>query len=121
MILYTHPILGEGLASLLAREQGIVVTCAPARDAESVMQALKVRPDAVIFEWNDVVGQVDLPTAAPGALLIDASMDEARGPVVVADASGPDDVLLALLNMRGTPRRKIAGAPPRAPTAGMRA
>lgn len=116
VILYTHPLLGEGLARLLALEQGIAVTCAPARDAEIVMHALKGRPDAVVFEWNDVVSQVDLPTAVPGAVLIDATMDASRGPMVVTDA-GSDDVLSTLRDMRGTPRRKIADTPPRAPTA----
>jgi DNA-binding NarL/FixJ family response regulator len=117
VILYTHPLLGEGLASLLAFEQGIAVTCAPAHDLESVMQALKVRPDAVIFEWNDVLCEIDLPRAVPDALLIDASMDDARGAVVVADACGDDDVLATLRNMRSAARRTITKSPLRAPTA----
>jgi DNA-binding NarL/FixJ family response regulator len=117
VILYTHPLLGEGLASLLAFEQGIAVTCAPAHDLESVIQALKVRPDAVIFEWNDVVCQVDLPTAVPGAVLIDATMDAARGSMVLDDGSGSDDVFSTLRNMRRSVRRRITDTPPKAPTA----
>jgi len=110
VILYTHPLLGEGLARLLAPERGIVVTCAPARDPDAVRQALAGRPDAVIFEWNDIVRQVDLPTVAPGAVLIDASMDAVAGPVVAADPPGPDDVLSTLRGIRHATRRTVDAA-----------
>lgn len=118
MILYTHPLLGEGLATLLAPEPGIVVTCAPARDPEAVRKALAGRPDAVIFEWNDIVRQADLPTTVPGAVLIDASMDLARGPAVTADPPGPDDVLSTLRGIRCTARRNVDGAVETAAVAG---
>lgn len=53
VILYLHPLLGEGLAKLLAAEPGVAVTAICADDAIGAAVALAARPDVVVEERGD--------------------------------------------------------------------
>jgi hypothetical protein len=53
VILYLHPLLGEGLARLLAAEPGIDVTAVREDDAAGAAVALAGRPDVVVEERGD--------------------------------------------------------------------
>ena len=50
VILYLHPLLGEGLAKLLLAEPGIAVTAIREDDAVGAAVALAGRPDVVVEE-----------------------------------------------------------------------
>jgi len=50
VILYLHPLLGEGLAKLVAAEPGIDVTAIREDDALGAAVALAGRPDVVVEE-----------------------------------------------------------------------
>jgi hypothetical protein len=50
VILYLHPLLGEGLAKLVAAEPGIDVTAIREDDAMGAAVALAGRPDVVVEE-----------------------------------------------------------------------
>ena len=50
VILYLHPLLGEGLARLLAAEPGIQVTAVREDDDTGAAMALAGRPDVVVEE-----------------------------------------------------------------------
>jgi hypothetical protein len=53
VILYLHPLLGEGLARLLAAEPGIDVTAVREDDVTGTAVALAGRPDVVVEERGD--------------------------------------------------------------------
>jgi hypothetical protein len=53
VILYLHPLLGEGLARLLAAEPGIDVTAVAEGDVTGATVALAGRPDVVVEERGD--------------------------------------------------------------------
>ena len=53
VILYLHPLLGEGLARLLAAEPGIDVTAVAEGDVTGAALALAERPDVVVEERGD--------------------------------------------------------------------
>jgi DNA-binding NarL/FixJ family response regulator len=53
VILYAHPILGEGLARLLGAEPGVAAVAMSEFDATSMASALASRPDVVIVESSD--------------------------------------------------------------------
>lgn len=55
VILYLHPLLGEGLAKLLAAEPGIDVTAVREDDVTGTAMALAGRPDVVVEERGDDV------------------------------------------------------------------
>jgi hypothetical protein len=77
MILYTHPLLGEGIARLLASEPGIDLEVIPVKsaDAELVQRTLALAPDVVIYERGNPDRAMEILRSAPGALLIDVGID----------------------------------------------
>lgn len=114
-ILCAHPLLGEGIAGLLAVEPGIDVISAPARDTEAAIGALAARPDVVIFEPSELLHEIDLPANAPHALLIDVSMGSGPRPAAAAKRAGPDEILRVLRRLRAagarTAERTVGHAP----------
>ena len=74
VILYTHPLFGEGIARLLAAEPGIDVTPVAASDVERAATSLALAPDVVIFERGDPDTATDILRFAPSALVIDVSL-----------------------------------------------
>lgn len=53
VILYLHPLLGEGLASLLSAELGVTVNAVERSDKPAVARALAGKPDLVVLEGAD--------------------------------------------------------------------
>ena len=75
VILYTHPLLGEGVAQLLNEQPGMRIDLVDVSDEPATEFALHDEPDVVILERNARVGAIDLLREAPGALLIDVGLD----------------------------------------------
>lgn len=53
VVLYAHPILGEGLALLLSSQPGVGAVAVDLRDAEARAAALSRQPDLVIVEETE--------------------------------------------------------------------
>jgi len=70
LVLYVHPLLGRGLAQLLAVEPGLRVRAVPT-DIGDVDEELAAEPDIVIFEDG-------------GALRLEELLERTRCSVVVA-------------------------------------
>ena len=102
VILYVHPILGEGLAKLLAAEPGIAACAIATGDATGISTALSERPDAVIVERR---AEAALPVVRGGAwepVLLFIDIEGATGPI---GAPRPDDlerVVRAVCDLRRT-------------------
>jgi DNA-binding NarL/FixJ family response regulator len=75
VVLYHHPLFGEGLARMLAAEPGLEVVPVRTVDIATAERSLEPSPDVVIFERGDPDRAVDLLRFAPDALVIDVSMD----------------------------------------------
>jgi hypothetical protein len=73
VLLYVHPLLGEGIAAYVTSETGVPVSAVSALDHEAVSAALAAHPRVVIFERAAGVDLADLTCQAPGAVLIDVS------------------------------------------------
>lgn len=110
VILYTHALLGEGVARILAGEPGLRVLLVPAREADAARGALARHPEVVIYERSEIFQEADLREIAPDALLIDMSMDAGRRPDIASVEAGPDEILRVLREMRGTDRTPKDGA-----------
>lgn len=89
VLLYVHPILGEGIAAYVTAETGVPVNAVSALDPAAVRTALAARPRVVIFERAAGVDLADLTCQAPGALLIDVSAAVTTGTPVPEQASAP--------------------------------
>jgi hypothetical protein len=86
VILYEHPLLGEGIARYVATRAGVPVTVAAARDIDGIRAALACDPSVVIFELGARLHDVDLARLAPHAELIDVSDAMANHPATSSDA-----------------------------------
>ncbi|HEY5249049.1 MAG TPA: hypothetical protein VIJ15_11450 [Dermatophilaceae bacterium] len=96
VILYEHALLGEGIANYLRAQVGIDATLGAADDPMAVRSALALGAEAVIFESNDPLGQFDLATLAPHAVLIDVSTVITRGSVITPCIAGLEQILQAV-------------------------
>lgn len=74
VILYTHPLLGEGLLGLLAAEPGVDVVAIRSDELDLVEQALERSPQVVIFERGDPDRAVGILELVPDALVIDVAI-----------------------------------------------
>lgn len=91
VILYLHPLLGEGLASLLSAEVGVTVTAVERSDEPAVERALSAEPDLVVLEGADSSRTSNAPMhRSPSAYF--TTMD-AHGRAVGPPLSDPEDVL----------------------------
>lgn len=96
VILYEHPLLGEGIAKYLRAQAGVEATVVSARDSQAVTSALALEPAVVIFELSDPVRQVGLAAMAPKAVLIDVSTVVTRGSVSSPGVAGLEQILQAV-------------------------
>jgi hypothetical protein len=75
VILYSHPLLGEGLAHLLGGDADLDVQLVRVDDLDAAEAALATSPDVVILERSLPLQAIDLLRVAPQALLIDVGLD----------------------------------------------
>lgn len=96
VILYEHSLLGEGIAKYLRAQIGVEATVESAHDRDAVESALALGPAVIIFESSYPFQQLDLPTLAPQAVLIDVSTVITRGSVVSPCVAGLEQILQAV-------------------------
>ena len=96
VILYEHPLLGEGIAKYLRTRTGVEAMVASAGDSHAVTTALALDPAVVIFELSDPIRQVGLAAIVPHAILIDVSTVITRGSVISPGAAGLEHILQAV-------------------------
>ncbi len=111
VVLYTHPLFGEGLARMLAAEPGLDVVPVRTVDVAAAERALAGSPDVVILERSDPDGAVDVLRFAPDALVIDVSIDP--GPTFTYHReeipARMDGLLAAIRAVRRLDREAILG------------
>lgn len=73
VILYEHPLLGEGIAKYLRAETGVATTLVRADDLDAVRAVLARNPAVLIFERTGPLRDVDLAALAPHAVLFDVT------------------------------------------------
>ena len=75
VILYDHPLLGEGLERLLRDRPGLEVQLVHVDSLEAARAAVESQPDVVILERCAPVAALDLLRLAPDTVLIDVGLD----------------------------------------------
>jgi DNA-binding NarL/FixJ family response regulator len=75
VVLYAHPLLGEGIDRLLSAERDLDVVCIPMTAVDLAERALAACPDVVVVERSDPVAAMDILKYAPDALFIDVGLD----------------------------------------------
>jgi len=119
LILYSHPLLGEGLVGMLSREPGLVVSAVRMDDVEAVQLALDLAPQVVIAERSQPDRAVEILELVPEALIIDLSL--APGPTFAYRrdeiSTLPESVVEAIRQASRRPctrRQGLAPGPPKA-------
>lgn len=120
VILYAHPLLGEGLARMLDEDARLVVTAVHVEDLESAKALLRDAPDVVVVERAASMHAIDLLALAPSALLIDVGLDAGPSWAYHRDeiSPQPDEILRTIrrCTAAGNPsvvRRRRPGPPHR--------
>jgi hypothetical protein len=99
VILYEHPLLGEGLERLLRAEAGLRVELVHVDSLDVARCALDPSPDVVILERCPPVQALDLLRLAPDALFIDVGLDAGPSWAYHRDelSPQPEDILRAIV------------------------
>ena len=99
VILYEHPLLGEGLERLLRPEADLQVELVHIDSVDVARCALDPSPDVVILERCASVQALDLLRLAPGALFIDVGLDAGPSWAYRRDelSPQPEDILRAIV------------------------
>jgi DNA-binding NarL/FixJ family response regulator len=119
VILYSHPLLGEGLARLLGGDRDLHVELVRVDGEPDAEAALASRtdadsPDVVVVERGLALEAMDLLRLAPTALLIDVGLDAGPSWAIRREqlAPQPDEILRTI-----RARRRTVGVRRHAPTA----
>jgi hypothetical protein len=109
VVLYSHPLLGEGLGRMLASEPGLVVTTVSLGTLDALDEALAGEPDVVVFEEGGPIGILDVMRRTGARVIVDVDITSSTAWTLRRQAlrSAPDEVLGAI-------REALAGGSGRA-------
>lgn len=91
LVLYRHPLMGEGLARLLGEEPRLQVSTAAADADADVERALADDPAVVVFEEGGSVAALDVLRRAACHYVIDVSLHTREAWAFRGDAVQTDD------------------------------
>ena len=110
VVLFAHPLLGEGLARMLSAEADLNV-CAVAVHTDAAAEVLERAPDVVIVERGVRPSAADLLDLVPGTLLIEFGMDTGLMYSYQRDEipARPGGILRAIRHARRMPGVSVTG------------
>jgi hypothetical protein len=116
VILYAHPLLGEGIARLLRSDPGLTIEAVHVEDLETAATALGDSPDVIVME-RGAIQAVDVLALAPAALLIDVGLDAGSSWAYHRDelSPQPEDILDAIRRCSARSHRAVPLHRSRAP------
>ena len=128
LVLYDHPLLGEGLGALMASEPELEVERIAMGDANAMERAIASDADVVILEEGGPVGLVDLLRDSRCRAIVDVSISTSQAWTIRREAISPDPdslidrIIAACLGDRRAAAPPLAAAsgsiPAQAPAAG---
>jgi len=98
LVLYSHPLMGEGLGRMLATEPGIVVEAADVSMPGAVDAALALQPDVVIVEEGGPLDAADIVRRSTCSVVLDVDITSTNAWSLRREAlsTRPDDFLASL-------------------------
>ena len=112
LLLYSHPLMGEGLERMLAAEPGIVVYAVDISDPAAVDQALAEEPAVIVVEEGGLVDAADIVRRSSCAVVLDVDINTTRAWALRRESlsSRPDDFLAEIRAAVGRGVRDAGGA-----------
>ena len=98
LVLYSHPLMGEGLGRMLAAEPGILVEAADIAEPAAVDLALSHEPEVVIVEEGGQLDAADIVRRSRCSMVLDVDITTTRAWSLRREllSTRPDDFLASL-------------------------
>jgi len=90
LVLYDHPLLGEGLGALMASVPELEVEHIAMGDPDAMERAMATEADVVILEEGGPVGLVDLLRDSRCRAIVDVSISTSQAWTIRREAIAPD-------------------------------
>ena len=74
LVLYSHPLMGEGLSRMLAAEPGLEVEAVDVAQLGAVDAALALSPDVVIVEEGGAINAADIVRRSTCSVVLDVDI-----------------------------------------------
>ncbi len=117
LVLYDHPLLGEGLGALMASVPDLEVERVAMGDPDAMERAIASDADVVILEEGGPVGLVDLLRDSRCRAIVDVSISTSQAWTIRREAIAPDpDSLIDRIIAACLGNRRAAPAPVAAPS-----
>jgi chemotaxis response regulator CheB len=98
LVLYSHPLMGEGLGRMLADEPGLVVDAVDVSMTGAVDAALATEPDVIIVEEGGAIDAGDIVRRSTCSVVLDVDITTTNAFSLRREAlsTRPDDFLASL-------------------------
>jgi chemotaxis response regulator CheB len=98
LVLYSHPLMGEGLGRMLAAEPGIIVEAVDVAEQTAVDAALASEPAVIVLEEGGRVDAADVIRRAGSALVLDVDITTTSAWTLKRESlnSRPDEFMAAI-------------------------
>jgi DNA-binding NarL/FixJ family response regulator len=95
LVLYSHPLMGEGLGRMLAAEPGVMVDAVDIAEAGAVEAALAREPAVIVVEEGGAIDAADIVRRSSCAVVLDVDITTTRAWALRRESlsSRPDDFL----------------------------
>ncbi len=112
LVLYSHPLMGEGLLRMLGEVEGLEVVAVPVDQDEALAAALAADPGVILIEQGGSLTARDLlaRTDCPVVIEVDIASAEALSYRRDAIRSRPEDVVAAIVASGRASRIRTAPA-----------
>jgi chemotaxis response regulator CheB len=107
LVLYSHPLMGEGLGRMLAAEPGVIVTAVDIAEADAVSAALAAEPEVIVVEEGGAVDAADVVRRSHASLVLDVDITTTSAWTLRRESlsTRPDDFLAAIRTAVGNAGR----------------
>jgi chemotaxis response regulator CheB len=98
LLLYSHPLMGEGLLKMLAAEPGVTVDAVDIGITEAVDAAIALDPDVIVVEEGGAVDAADVVRRSNCPVVLDLDITTTRAWTLRREtlSTRPDDFMAAI-------------------------
>jgi chemotaxis response regulator CheB len=117
LLLYSHPLMGEGLGKMLAAEPGVIVDAVEIGSTEAVDAAIAKDPDVIVVEEGGAVDAADVVRRSNCPVVLDVDITTTRAWTLRREtlSTRPDDFMATIRSIVGCTSRPALSPEPDRP------